>query len=182
MRKKIIIDLNQKKKSKLVFNKKGDYLVFFKNVSGELEFIIDAEKVNLEIYGLFIGNDKNSFRLKTFQHHLRPNSQSNLLIKGVFYDQSRFFYNGLIRIEKNAQHSHAYQKNQNLILSDKVFVQSEPKLEILANNVFCTHGSTTGFIDENSINYLRIRGLSLKKAQKLLVDGFINEIVGKMKV
>ena len=81
---------------------------------------------------LFVGKKADDFQLKTNQYHIAPNSTSNLLIKGVFDDKSQFIYQGLIKIEKSGQKSHAYQKNKNLILSEKVYVDSRPFLEILA--------------------------------------------------
>lgn len=161
---------------KLVFDKPGDYLVFFENITGKLIFDITASGVKLNVYGLYIGKNKSEFKIDTFQNHKAPNSTSNLLIKGVFYDSSIFYYRGLIRIEKGAQKSHAYQKNQNLIMSDNCFVDSKPYLEILANDVFCTHGSTTGRLDKEQIFYTKSRGLNEKQAEELLVKGFINEI------
>ncbi len=170
------IDLNKEKNNSLVFNEQGKYIVYFKNLSGKFTFDIKTSNVDLNIYGLFIGENRDQFKVETIQRHLAPNSKSNLLIKGVFYGESKFIYEGLIRIEKEAQKSHAYQKNQNLIMSDKSFIDSRPFLEILANDVFCTHGSTTGKLNEEQIYYLRTRGLSINQAEKVLIDGFIKEI------
>lgn len=175
------INLNQTKQSKLTFDSPGDYTVFFYNLSGEFDFKIKSPRINLNIYGLFVGKKADNFQLKTNQYHIAPNSTSNLLIKGVFDDQSKFVYQGLIKIEKTGQKSHAYQKNKNLILSEKVYVDSRPFLEILANDVFCTHGSTTGKINEESLFYLKSRGLDQKSAEKLYVSGFIQEIIDKIK-
>jgi len=176
------INLNQTKQTKLIFDKPGDYTVFFHNLSGEFDFKINAKEVNLEILGLYIGKESEKFELKTNQYHVAPNSTSNLLIKGVFLNQSKFIYQGLIKIEKTGQKSHAYQKNKNLILGKKVFVDSRPFLEILADDVFCTHGSTTGKIDEESIFYLKSRGLDQKKAEELYISGFIQEIIDKIEL
>ncbi|KKP49931.1 MAG: Cysteine desulfurase activator SufB [Candidatus Roizmanbacteria bacterium GW2011_GWA2_33_33] len=175
------INLNETKKTKLEFNKPGDYLVFFHNLSGEFDFNINSSGVNLDILGLFVGKKSDNFKLKTNQYHIAPGSTSNLLIKGVFDDQSKFIYQGLIKIEKTGQKSHAYQKNKNLILSEKVYIDSRPFLEILANDVFCTHGSTTGKINEESLFYLKSRGLDQKIAEQLYVSGFIQEIIDKIK-
>ncbi|MEK7109983.1 MAG: SufD family Fe-S cluster assembly protein [Patescibacteria group bacterium] len=175
------IDLNKTEQTKLTFDKSGDYTVFFQNLSGEFDFKIKSSGVNLDILGLFIGKKSDNFELKTKQYHISPGSTSNLLIKGVFDDQSKFIYQGLIKIEKSGQKSHAYQKNKNLILSEKVFIDSRPFLEILANDVFCTHGSTTGKINEESLFYLKSRGLDQKIAEQLYVSGFIQEIFDKIK-
>ena len=174
-------NLNQTKQSRLTFDKPGDYTVFFYNLSGEFDFKIISSGVNLDIFGLFVGKKSDNFELKTNQYHIAPGSTSNLLIKGVFDDNSKFIYQGLIKIEKSGQKSHAYQKNKNLILSPGVFVDSRPFLEILANDVFCTHGSTTGKINEESLFYLKSRGLNQSKAEKLYVSGFIQEITDKIK-
>lgn len=178
----IFINLNQTKQSKLTFNKPGNYTVFFYNLSGEFDFRIKASGVNLDILGLFVGKKSDDFELKTNQYHIAPNSTSNLLIKGVFDDKSKFIYQGLIKIEKEGQKSHAYQKNKNLILSDKVYIDSRPFLEILANDVFCTHGSTTGKINEESLFYLKSRSLNQKTAEQLYISGFIQEITDKIKL
>lgn len=167
-------------KKELIFNKPGNYLVYFENLSGELTFRIKTSRVDLKIFGLYQGKKEEEFKIKTVQHHIAPDSRSSLLIKGVFDDRSKFFHQGLIRIEKEAQKSHAYEKNQNLVLSENVFVLSKPQLEILANEVYCTHGSTTGYLNQDQIYYLRTRGLSLVQARRLLINGFIDEIKTKI--
>ncbi len=176
-----LINLNKEKKKEVKFSKPGDYIIFFYNVSGKFTFDLAASGINLDIFGLFIGKNAKEFSLETVQNHKYPASTSNLLIKGVFRDKSKFNYKGLIRIEKKAQKSHAYQKNQNLILSPDVFVESKPYLEILANDVFCTHGSTTGKLNEEEIFYLKSRGFSEKAATSLLIDGFIQDLFAKIK-
>lgn len=165
---------------RLSFDKPGVYKIFFKNLTGEFHFDIQSSGVDLEIFGLYVGRNDDHFQLKTFQNHFVGQSKSNLLIKGVFFNRAKFFYEGLIRIEKKGQKSHAYQKNQNLVLSDNVFISSEPKLEIMANDVFCTHGSTTGRLNKDQIYYLQTRGLTKKKAENLLIKGFIKEIEEKL--
>lgn len=177
---KTFITLNENSKKDLTFAEAGDYVVFFHNISGRLHFEIEAEGVNVYIYGLFTGKNADQFNIETIQHHKVGNSFSDLLIKGVFTDNSKLMYEGLIRIEKGAQQSHAYQKNQNLILSKDAFVDSRPFLEILANDVFCTHGSTTGKLNKEQIFYAQSRGLTTKQAEQLLVDGFINELYLKV--
>ncbi len=176
----IFID-NNKKKNTLTFTKKGEYVVLFLNYSGEVYLDFRSEGVKTHIFGLYIGKSDDNFNLKTTQHHRVKNSYSNLLVKGVFSDNSKFLYDGLIRIEKGAQLSHAYQKNQNLILSDDVFVESRPFLEIMANNVFCTHGSVTFGLNKEELYYLYSRGLNRESSEKLLSNGFINEICERIK-
>ncbi len=170
----------KKSDEKLMFDRAGDYVVYINNISGKFTFDITASNVNLNIFGLFVGKNAEQFSLQTVQRHSAPNSISNLLIRGVFYDRSKFKYQGLIRIEKKGQKSHAYQKNQNLILSPNCFVESKPFLEILADDVYCTHGSTTGQLNADQLNYCYNRGLDKQQAEKLLVNGFIHEITCRL--
>jgi len=170
------IDLNKLKKTKILLTKPGKYVAFVENKSGEFVFELNAQNIDLKIFGLFYGKKTDEYTVRTVQHHRAPNSTSNLLIRGVFDDESKFHYTGLVKIEKKAQKSHAYQKNQNLILSPGVFVESEPFLEIEANDVFCTHGSTTGKISEDQLYYLTSRGINREEAKELIVQGFLEDV------
>lgn len=171
---KVIITENGDKK--FVFSKSGDYAVVLDNVSGEFVFEIEIPGVKLDIYGIYRGNGNDKYEVRTVQHHKSADSRSNLTIKGVFDGNSQFDYKGLIRIEENCKGSHAYQKNQNLLLSPKSKVTSEPDLEILSPDVFCTHGSSTGGINKESLYYITSRGIPQKKARKLIVDGFLQDV------
>ena len=173
--------INFQTAKKYLIRDRGTHVFFLHNYSGRLEIDIKKPGAKVYIFGVFEGRDKDIFRLETIQRHSAPETFSDLLIKGAFFDQSKFLYRGLIKIEKKAQLSHAFQKNQNLIMSKNVFVSSQPDLEIKANDVFCTHGSTTGKLDKNQLFYLASRGLGPKKAEKLLVAGFFEEIFAKIK-
>lgn len=174
------IKLTKKNSGKYIISKKGRHLFFLFNQSGTIEIEIQTPNAEVHIFGLFIGKNKDDFKLRTIQYHSVGENSSNLLIKGIFFDESRFIYEGLIRIDKRAQKSHAYQKNQNLIMGKNCFVDSRPFLEILANDVFCTHGSTTGQLNKEQLYYLETRGLPQKKAQQLLIKGFVNDLFGKI--
>src|SRR3989339_1607603 len=174
------IDLNETKKTTIHLTKPGDYLLFIYNLEKEISIVL-AEKVQAQILGLFIGTNQTQFHINTAQIHTVPDSTSNLLIKGAFFDESEFSYHGQIQIKRQAQKSYAYQKNQNLILSPKAKVNSEPFLEIEANDVFCTHGSTTGKLPQTELQYLYSRGLSPRQSEQLLVFGFIREIFAIMR-
>jgi len=123
---------------------------------------------------------KNKYKINTEQIHVSPNSFSDLSLLSVARDSSQLLFSGLIKIEKNAQKSHAYQKNQNLILSNDAFVSSFPTLEILADDVFCTHGSTSGPISQDQLQYLQMRGLTNASAKKLAIEGFKNQVYEKL--
>jgi Fe-S cluster assembly protein SufD len=176
-----LINLNENKEESLVFDKAGQYVVFFHNLSGKFTVELVAEGVEVDIFGLFTGKNADQYKIETIQHHKAPGATSNLFIKGVFDDESKFDYKGLIRIEKEGQQSHAYQKNQNLILSPNTFVESKPFLEILANDVFCTHGSTTGKLNKDQLYYIQTRGVDEKAARELLVKGFADEVIERVR-
>ncbi len=125
------------------------------------------------IIGLVIGTDQSSLELHTFQHHEAPKTTSNLLVKGIFRDSARFLYDGAIRVEKAAQQTDAYQRNENLLLSDSAHAESKPSLEILANDVRCTHGATLSSLPADQLWYLATRGIGQKEAEGLLVAGFL---------
>lgn len=168
------------KEARYKIKKKGKYLLFVENFSGDLKIEIENEGVRVFVIGFYFGRGEDSFKIRTVQHHKKGNSSSDLLIKGVFLDSSSFYYEGLIRIEKQANKSFAYQSNQNLVLSSRSFVESKPYLEILANDVFCTHASTTSYLDRNKLYYLESRGLDKKKGKKLLIESFFAEVFEKI--
>lgn len=170
----------KEKENRFSITKSGKYLFFVFNRSGRLEVHIERENSYVFIFGIFIGTGKEKFHLETVQHHKQGNTFSELLVKGVFFDFSSFYYSGLIRIEKGADKSSAYQKNQNLILSPHCHVRSEPYLEILANDVFCTHGSTTGRLREEQIYYLKTRGFPEEEAKSILIYGFLREVLDRL--
>ncbi len=165
---------------KFTFSKSGDYAVVLDNVSGEFIFEIETSGVNLNIYGICRGNGEDKYAIRTVQHHKAKDSWSNLIIKGVFDGNSQFDYRGLIRIEEDCNGSHAYQKNQNLLLSPLAKVTSEPDLEILSPDVFCTHGSSTGGINKESLYFIRSRGIPEGEARKLMVDGFLQDVTSML--
>lgn len=168
------------KNNKQVFNKPGKYVVFFKNISGTISCIINSEKVEVYLVGLYDMKNAEKYVIHTEQIHIAPHSFSDLQVLSVADGNSSLAFSGLIRIEKAAQQSHAYQKNQNLILSDKAFVDSRPILEILANDVFCTHGSTSGPIPKEQLTYLQMRGLTLKDARQASIEGFKQQVYDKL--
>jgi Fe-S cluster assembly protein SufD len=129
------------------------------------------------IVGIFFGGISSDIRLHTKQTHLAPLTTSNLLVKSVLSDNASFHYDGSIRIEKAAQKTDAYQRNENLLIGEGSHTISKPTLEILANDVRCTHGSTTGPIDPEELWYLNSRGISGKSAKKLIVEGYFSKAV-----
>ncbi len=144
---------------------------------------IDLEGENSECdikSALFIDNDEHQ-EIKTKINHLVPNCKSYQKIKNVLDSEGRGIYQGKIYVKDIAQKTNAYQLSKALLLNDNSEFNSKPELEIYADDVKCSHGSTSGSIDENSIHYLMTRGLTKKEAIQLLINGFLNEIIGEIK-
>ena len=117
---------------------------------------------------------------RTLQDHISPHTTSELLYKNALDGQARSIFGGLIRVEPHAHFTDAYQKVRNLLLSDDAEADSMPGLEILADNVRCTHGATSGQVNEDELFYLRARGIPVPLAQRLIVSGFLNEVIERL--
>ena len=122
-------------------------------------------------------NGNQHHEVKTNANHKYENCKSSQLIKSVLLDKSNGIYQGKIYVDKSAQKTNGYQLSKALILSENSEFNSKPELEIYADDVKCSHGSTTGNIDENSIFYLMSRGLKKDQANKMIVEGFLNEVI-----
>jgi Fe-S cluster assembly protein SufD len=127
-----------------------------------------------------VATNEQEFDSRTLQDHVSPRTASDLLYKNALDDKARCTFGGLIRVEPHAHFTDAYQKVRNLLLSDDAEANSMPGLEILADNVRCTHGATSGQIDEDEMFYLRSRGIPSKIAQRLIVTGFLNEVIQRL--
>jgi len=125
---------------------------------------------------IFLSNQQHH-ELKTNINHRHEHCKSSQLVKSVLLDKSNGTYQGKIYVEKNAQKTNGYQLSKTLVLSENSAFNSKPELEIYADDVKCSHGSTIGNIDQNSIFYLMTRGLSKEQANKMLVEGFLNEVI-----
>jgi len=125
---------------------------------------------------IFLSNQQHH-ELKTNVNHRHEHCKSSQLVKSVLLDKSNGTYQGKIYVEKNAQKTNGYQLSKALVLSENSAFNSKPELEIYADDVKCSHGSTIGNIDQNSIFYLMSRGLSKEQANKMLVEGFLNEAI-----
>jgi Fe-S cluster assembly protein SufD len=116
----------------------------------------------------------------TQQNHLAPNTTSDLLFKGALKESSRSVWQGMIYVAAGAQKTDGYQANRNLVLSKKARADSIPGLEILADDVRCTHGATVGKIDSEQVFYLRSRGITYEEAERLIVEGFFDPIMQRI--
>jgi Fe-S cluster assembly protein SufD len=133
-----------------------------------------------EMYGITVADEKQHFDQRTLQEHVSPDTHSNLLFKNALYDSAKTTFSGLIRVDENAQRTDAYQKVRNLLLSDQAEANSLPGLEILADQVRCSHGATTGEVDREELFYLLSRGIPLGTALGLITEGFLGEVLSQL--
>ena len=136
---------------------------------------------DFEINSLFVPTAKQHMDIFSIVHHESASCSSRQLVKGVMGGNSRGVFRGIAHVYNEANKTDAQQTNHNLLLSPKARMNSIPQLEIYANDVKCSHGSTTGQIDEDAIFYLRSRGINRMEARKLMIKGFANEVVDKVK-
>ena len=127
-----------------------------------------------------VAEETQEFDARTLQDHASPHTYSDLLFKNALSGHSRNTFGGLIRVEPHAHFTDAYQKVRNLLLSDDAEANSMPGLEILADNVKCSHGATSGQLDEDEMFYLLARGIPAPVARQLLVVGFLNEVIDRL--
>lgn len=133
-----------------------------------------------EMLALTVANGDQEFDQRTLQTHVAPHTTSNLLYKNALLDTAKTIFSGLIIVEPDAQKTDAYQKNRNLMLSDTAEAHSLPGLEIQANDVKCSHGSTSARIDAEQEFYLQARGIKPIEARRLLVSAFFEEVLNRL--
>jgi len=135
---------------------------------------------NSDMLGLYFGDGDQHFDHNTSQDHIAPNAYSDLLYKGAMDGSSRSVFRGIIRVAKGAQQTDAYQTNRNLLLSEHARADSLPNLEIEADDVRCSHGATVGQLDKEMLFYLLSRGLNRTQAERLVVLGFLGEVLSRL--
>lgn len=133
-----------------------------------------------EMLGLSVGNQRQEFDQRTLQCHDVPNTWSDLLYKNALDDRSKSIFKGLIRVAPGASKTDAYQNNRNLLLNPEAEADSMPGLEILNDDVRCTHGATTGQIDREQLFYLMARGIDPRTGAQLLAHGFFEEVLARL--
>ncbi|SRR5579871_62133 len=150
-------------------------------VRNNLNIILDAERCEAHLYGLYFQKGKSHIDNHTVVDNVKPNCFSNELYKGVMNDEASGVFNGKIFVQQLAQKTNAYQSNKNVLLSDNASVNTKPQLEIFADDVKCSHGCTVGQLDEDALFYLQSRGISEKTAHSLLVRAFATDILEHVK-
>jgi len=134
------------------------------------------------VTGAYFADAEQHLDYDTFQEHIAPNTTSDFAFKGALRESARSVWRGMIRVEKDAQKTNAYQENRNLLLSKDAHADSIPGLEILANDVRCTHGATLGQVDREQLFYLMARGLSRAEAERLIVRGFFQDVLDRIEL
>jgi Fe-S cluster assembly protein SufD len=134
------------------------------------------------VTGAYFVDGTQHLDFDTFQEHIAPNTTSDFAFKGALNDKASSVWRGMIRVEKDAQKTNAYQENRNLMLSETAHADSIPGLEILANDVRCTHGATLGQVDRDQLFYAMARGLTRADAERLIVRGFFQDVLDRIEL
>ncbi len=146
------------------------------------EVVLAGQGAKAQVNGVMFTSGRQHLAYFTRQDHKAPHTTSDLLYKGGLKGKSRIVWKGMIRVEKDAQRTDAYQKNDNLVLSESARADSIPGLEIEANDVRCTHGATAGRVDDEMIFYAQSRGISREEAVRLVVEGFFADVYDRITV
>lgn len=151
-------------------------------VRNNLHFFMNGQNCNSLLYGLYMPHGTEFVDNHTRVDHAFPNCHSDELYKGIMMDKSVAVFNGKIMVHLDAQKTNAYQRNQNILLSNDATVNTKPQLEIFADDVKCTHGATIGQLDEEPMFYLRSRGIPEDAARKMLLNAFADDIAERIKI
>jgi Fe-S cluster assembly protein SufD len=148
-----------------------------------VEAMLEGPGSTADLRGVFFGAGEQGFDFRTLQDHIAPHTTSDLLFKGALQDTARSVYVGVVRVEPEARLSSSNQANRNLLLSEKARASSEPILEILNNDILrCSHGATVGPVDPEHLFYLESRGIPRPVAERMLVQGFLGEVLDRLPV
>lgn len=149
-------------------------------VKTTVESLLEGPGATSEMLGLVFGHDGQQFDVRTLQEHRAAHTLSDLLYKNAVKDRARSAFSGMIRVHQGAQKTNAFQANRNLILSEGAKADSVPNLEIMANDLRCTHGSATSRLNEEHLFYLMSRGLRRADAVRMVVEGFFAELFDRV--
>ena len=147
-----------------------------------LNFYHFGERLTSTLNGITIIGEKQHVDHYTLVHHAAPNCESFQDYKGIFSDRATGVFNGKVYVEKEAQKTNAFQKSNNILLSDKATINAKPQLEIFAVDVKCSHGCTVGQLDETALFYMQQRGIPKKEAKALLMYAFSNAVIENIKI
>lgn len=148
-----------------------------KQIKADIETILTAPGATARVNGVVLGDSDERFAYNTIADHTATDTNSNIVFRVALKDQSKSIYQGIIKVEKIAQRTDSYQSNKNLLLGTEARADSIPKLEILADDVKCSHGATVGPVDKEQLFYLNSRGLTLIQAEEMIVTGFFQQVL-----
>ncbi|HWZ21787.1 MAG TPA: Fe-S cluster assembly protein SufD [Cytophagaceae bacterium] len=151
-------------------------------IRNNLNITLNAEFCEAHMNGLYMLSGTQHVDNHTIADHAKPNCYSNELYKGIMDDKSTGVFNGKIFVKPDAQKTNAFQSNKNVLLSKEATVNTKPQLEIFADDVKCSHGATTGQLDEESLFYLRSRGIGEAQSKRLLLHAFANDVLERIKI
>jgi Fe-S cluster assembly protein SufD len=151
-------------------------------VNNALHVYLNEPFADAQLNGLYLVDKKQEICNELKVWHNAPDCTSRQLYKGIVDDEAQVVFNGHIIVQKHAQRTAAYQINKNIALTDEAHIQTQPFLEIYADDVKCSHGATIGQLDENALFYLRSRGICQKNARMLLMFAFANEVAQTVKI
>jgi Fe-S cluster assembly protein SufD len=151
-------------------------------VRNDLQLRLEEDHTETHLYGLYLTAGQQLVDNHTLVDHQKPSCFSNELYKGVLLERSTGVFNGKVYVHQDAQKTNAFQQNNNLVISKHATIDSKPELEIFADDVKCSHGSTVGQFSENALFYLRARGIGEEKAKALLIAAFAFDVTEKIKI
>ena len=147
-----------------------------------LNFYQNGEHIDSILKGITIIEGKQHVDHHTLVHHIEPNCESHQDYKGIYNGRSTGVFNGKVIVDKEAQKTNAYQKNNNVLISDKAIINAKPQLEIFADDVKCSHGCTIGQLDNDALFYMQQRGIPEKEGKALLMYAFANTVLESVKI
>ena len=169
------LTLNEQEHLRLTF-------IVMPGVSAEIPFEINIGKagVNLEIYGLYLSPHSEQVKFDFTVRHLVGGSHSSQVFRGIVGGSARAEFDGLVYVAQDAQKTEAYQENHSILLSEGAVAESRPQLEIYADDVKCSHGATTGYLNPDELFYLRSRGIPEAEARKMQMISFISPVISHL--
>lgn len=151
-------------------------------IRNNLDIALEGQQCETHLNGLFITEREQHVDNHTLVDHRMPHCESNQLYKGILGDRSTGIFNGKIFVQRDAQKTNAYQSSKNILLTDDATINTKPQLEIYADDVKCSHGSSTGKLDEDAMFYLRARGLGVDSARTLLLYAFAADVLETIRI
>ena len=151
-----------------------------KIIRNNLNYLLEGENCEAHMFGLYVVHKDGHVDNHTSVDHKVAHCYSNEVYKGILDDHSKGVFNGKIFVRQDAQKTNAFQSNKNILLTDTASINTKPQLEIWADDVSCSHGCTTGQLDEEQLFYLRSRGISKSSARAMLLHAFVNDVLDKI--